>query len=144
MSYEFKRGMKKGNYTKMAEKETVAEVSKLPFADYPERGIRKETYERFGVRMALSTTDRTIQAIYFPFYNEDGKLTGYKKRDLSLDKYDTGHFSVVGKVGVTSKLFGQQIAEGISRPKKRLVFAEGEFDTLSIFQSCVDSVAGTI
>ena len=143
MSYEFKRGMKKGNYTKMAEKETVAEVSKLPFADYPERGIRKETYERFGVRMALSTTDRTIQAVYFPFYNEDGKLTGYKKRDLSLDKYDTGHFSVVGKVGVTSKLFGQQIAEGISRPKKRLVFAEGEFDTLSIFQSCVDSVAGT-
>lgn len=33
VGYEFKRGMKKGYYTKMAEKETVAEVSKLPFAD---------------------------------------------------------------------------------------------------------------
>lgn len=143
MSYEFKRGMKKGNYTKMAEKETVAEVNKLPFADYPERGIRPETYKKFGVKMALSTTDRSIAAIYFPFYNEDNKLTGYKKRDLTLDKYDTGHFSVVGKVGVTSKLFGQQVAESISRPKKKLVVAEGEFDLLSVWQASLDSVADT-
>ena len=143
MSYEFRKNMKKGNYVSTEKKETVAEVGKLPFADYPERGIRKETYEKFGVRMALSTTDRSIQAIYFPFYNEDNKLTGYKKRDLTLDKYDTGHFTVVGKVGVTSKLFGQQIAEGIARPKKKLVVAEGEFDCLSVWQASLDSVADT-
>lgn len=127
MSYEFRKGMKKGVYVTISEKkETVAEVNKLPFADYPERGIRKEVYEKFGVRMALSTTDRSIEAIYFPYYNEDGKLTGYKKRNLTLDKYDSGHFSVVGKVGVTSKLFGQHVAEQIKRPKKKLFFAEGE------------------
>ena len=143
MSYEYRKNMKKGNYVSTEKKETVAEVGKLPFADYPERGIRKETYEKFGVRMALSTTDRSIQAIYFPFYNEDNKLTGYKKRDLTLDKYDTGHFTVVGKVGVTSKLFGQQIAEGIARPKKKLVVAEGEFDCLSVWQASLDSVADT-
>lgn len=143
MSYEFKRGMKKGYYTKMAEKETVAEVSKLPFADYPERGIRKETYEKFGVRMALSTTDRSVEAIYFPYYNQDGKLTGYKKRDLTLDKYDAGHFTTVGKVGVTSKLFGQQVAESVKRQKKKLFIAEGEWDILSIYQAGVDSLAGT-
>lgn len=143
MSYEFKRGMKKGNYTKMAEKETVAEVSKLPFADYPERGIRKETYEKFGVRMALSTTDRSVEAIYFPYYNQDGKLTGYKKRNLTLDKYDDGHFTVVGKVGLQSKLFGQQVAEGIKRAKKKLFMVEGEWDVLSSYQACVDTLEGT-
>lgn len=143
MSYEFKRGLKKGNYTKMAEKETVAEVNKLPFADYPERGIRKETYEKFGVRMALSTTDRSVEAIYFPYYNQDGKLTGYKKRNLTLDKYDEGHFTVVGKVGIQNKLFGQQVAEAIKRPKKKLFQVEGEWDVLSSYQACVDTLAGT-
>ena len=143
MGYEFKRGMKKGYYTKMAEKETIAEVSKLPFADYPERGIRKETYEKFGVRMALSTTDRSVEAIYFPYYNQDGKLTGYKKRDLTLDKYDAGHFTVVGKVGVQNKLFGQHVAETIKRAKKKLFIVEGEYDCLSSYQACVDTLAGT-
>lgn len=144
MSYEYRKGMKKGVYVTVSEKkETVAEVSKLPIADYPERGIRKETYEKFGVRMALSTTDRSVEAIYFPFYNDDGKLTGYKKRNLSLDKYDDGHFSVVGKVGVTSKLFGQHVAEQIKRPKKKLFFTEGEFDVLALYQAGVDSLAGT-
>lgn len=143
MSYEFKRGMKKGNYTKMAEKETVAEVNKLPFADYPERGIRKEIYQKYGVKMALSTTDRSVAAIYFPYHNQDGKLTGYKKRDLTLDKYDTGHFTVVGKVGIQNKLFGQQVAENINRPKKKLFQVEGEWDVMSTFQACIDSLAGT-
>ena len=143
MGYEFKRGMKKGYYTKMAEKETVAEVSKLPFADYPERGIRKETYEKFGVRMALSTTDRSVEAIYFPYYNQDGKLTGYKKRDLTLDKYDAGHFTVIGKVGVQNKLFGQHVAETIKRAKKKLFIVEGEYDCLSSYQACVDTLSGT-
>ena len=144
MSYEFRKGMKKGVYVTVSEKkETVAEVSKLPFADYPERGISKETYEKFGVRMALSTTDRSISAIYFPFYNEDGKLTGYKKRDLTLDKYDDKHFTVIGKVGVTSKLFGQHVAEQIKRPKKKLFLTEGEFDVLALYQAGIESLAGT-
>lgn len=144
MSYEYRKGMKKGVYVTVSEKkETVAEVNKLPFADYPERGISKETYEKFGVRMALSTTDRSISAIYFPYYNEDGKLTGYKKRDLTLDKYDDKHFTVIGKVGVTSKLFGQHVAEQIKRPKKKLFFTEGEFDVLALYQAGIESLAGT-
>lgn len=144
MSYEFRKNMKKGNYVSTSEKkETVAEVNKLPFADWPERGIRKETFEKFGVRMALSTTDRSLEAVYFPYYNEDGKLTGYKKRNLTLDKYDDGHFTVVGKVGVTSKLFGQHVAEQIKRPKKKLFFTEGETDVLALYQAGIDSLAGT-
>lgn len=144
MGYEFRKNMKKGNYVSTSEKkETVAEVNKLPFADWPERGIRKETFEKFGVRMALSTTDRSLEAVYFPYYNEDGKLTGYKKRNLTLDKYDDGHFTVVGKVGVTSKLFGQHVAEQIKRPKKKLFFTEGETDVLALYQAGIDSLAGT-
>lgn len=142
MSYEYRKKMVKGDYVS-EKKETVAEVNKLPFADYPERGIRKETYEKFGVRMALSTTDRSVEAIYFPYYNQDGKLTGYKKRNLTLDKYDEGHFTVVGKVGIQNKLFGQQVAEAIKRPKKKLFQVEGEWDVLSSYQACVDTLAGT-
>ena len=142
MGYEYRKKMVKGDYVS-EKKETVAEVSKLPFADYPERGIRKETYEKFGVRMALSPTDRSVEAIYFPYYNQDGKLTGYKKRDLTLDKYDTGHFTVIGKVGVQNKLFGQHVAETIKRAKKKLFIVEGEYDCLASYQACVDTLSGT-
>ena len=142
MGYKYRKKMVKGDYVS-EKKETVAEVSKLPFADYPERGIRKETYEKFGVRMALSPTDRSVEAIYFPYYNQDGKLTGYKKRDLTLDKYDTGHFTVIGKVGVQNKLFGQHVAETIKRAKKKLFIVEGEYDCLASYQACVDTLSGT-
>lgn len=143
MAYQQYKGMKKGVYVTTEKKETMAEVEKFPFAKYPERGIRDETYQKFGVRMSLDPSTREISAIYFPYYNEDGKLTGYKKRDLSLDKYDRGHFTTIGKVGVTSKLFGQKQAEQVARKRSRVILVEGEFDTLASYQALVDSVRGT-
>lgn len=124
-------------------KETVAEVSSLPFADMPERGIRKETCERFGVRAAMSVKDGvTPEAFYFPSYNQKGKLVGYKKQDLTKGKEEKGHWTAIGSVSINNKMFGQDVAESIQRKRNNLVTTEGEWDALSTYQACVDSVKG--
>lgn len=140
--YQKGKGMSRGSMVNPAgfePKETVAEINKLPFAVDNVRGIRPEIMERFGVRMALDKATRQPAAIYFPYFSEEGKLVGYKKRDLTKDKYEDGHFTVIGSQGVHSKLFGQQVAEGIARKRKKLIMVEGEWDVLAAFQACVDS-----
>lgn len=125
-------------------KETVKDVLTYPFTDIPERNIRKETCEKFGIRVALDEEDgKTITAVYFPYYDQKGKLTGFKKRDLTVDKYDKFHFTTVGKVGVDCKLFGQNVAESVSRKRGNLLYVEGEWDVVSAYQSQVDSVKNT-
>ena len=125
-------------------KETVKDVLTYPFTDIPERNIRKETCEKFGIRVALDEEDgKTITAVYFPYYDQKGKLTGFKKRDLTVDKYDKFHFTTVGKVGVDCKLFGQNVAESVSRKRGNLLYVEGEWDVVSAYKSQVDSVKNT-
>lgn len=126
----------------VVQKETVADVEKYPVANLPDRGIRKDVYEYFGVKMAVSEQDgKTPTAVYFPYFNQKGKITGYKKRDLTLDKDDKFHFTTVGSVKETCKLFGQQQAESIQQKKNKVFFVEGEFDVLSVYQACVDAVS---
>ena len=65
---------------KITPKETVKEVLTYPFVDAKDRGIRKEVCERFGVRAALSEKDgKTVEAYYFPSYNQKGQITGFMK-----------------------------------------------------------------
>lgn len=138
------KGEKQVTETKYVPKETVKEVEGYPFAEMPERKINKATCKKFGVRMSIDEQDGTTPtAYYFPYYDQKGKLTGYKKRDLTKEKYDKFHFTTVGKVGVDCKLFGQDVAESVSRKRNNLIFVEGEIDVLSAYQALVDSVAGT-
>lgn len=124
-------------------KELVADVIKYPTAVWDERGIRKETFEHFGVKMSVSEQDgKTPTAIYYPYYDQKGKVTGYKKRDLTLDKEDKFHFTTVGRVKETCKLFGQKEAEELPQKKSKLIYTEGENDVLASWQACVDSVSG--
>ena len=125
-------------------KETLKDVEQYPFKDIPERGIRRETCERFGVRASVSTSDgKTVEALYFPSYNQKGKITGYKKQDLTKDKSEKYHWSVVGNVSIQNKLFGQEVAESIQRKRTTLTYTEGEHDTMACFQSMCDQVQGT-
>jgi len=141
MSYEKGYKAVKEEYTP---KETVKEVEKYPFRDIPQRGITKETCQKFGVRVALSEADgQTIEAVYFPSYNQKGKITGYKKQDLTKDKAERYHWSTVGSVVITNKLFGQEQAEKVNRKRAVLTATEGEWDALSSYQAVVDSVKGT-
>ncbi len=141
--YYKSKGKPMQNYSNK-KKETVEEVQGYPIADLSARGINKETCEKFGVRMTVSEKDGfTPSAIYFGYYDKQGRLSGFKKRDLTLDKNDHGHFSVIGKVGVDCKLFGQHIAEEVQRKRKAVWVVEGEYDCLALYQSAVDSVKGT-
>jgi len=124
--------------------ETVADVQKFPFKSFPERGISKETCERFGVRAGLSEKDgKTIEAFYFPSFNQKGKIVGYKKQDITVDKSHDYHWTTVGSVSIGNKLFGQNTVEEMNRKRANLILTEGEWDSLSVYQSCVDSVKGT-
>lgn len=126
MKYE--DGYRKGGYMQKKtadtyQKETVSEIKKYPFAKWPERGISDETFKHFGVRMAMSKDGMEAIAYYFPYYNQDGELCGYKKRDMTKDKHEDGHFTTIGYVGVGCKLFGQQ---QVKSKKGKVIVAEGE------------------
>lgn len=111
--------------------ETVEEVSLYPIRAIPERGLTKETCERFGVRVALDGKDgRTIQAIYYP-YTRKGKVVGYKKKDLTVPKGDKYHFTAVGDVKIDCELFGQNIGATGGR---KVFLTEGENDALAAYQ----------
>ena len=86
MAYE-----KGSKYMKQQEqfvpKETLKEVLEYPFRGLESRGVRKDTCEKFGVRAGVSEVDgKTVEAFYFPSYNQKGKITGYKKQDITKDK----------------------------------------------------------
>lgn len=135
---------KKGENVNIEAKETIKDVESYGVVDVPERGIRKETLQRFGVRVAVSESDgKTPVAVYFPSYNQKGKITGYTKQDLTKPKEEKYHWSTVGSVTIGNKLFGQEVAEKINRKRTNLVTTEGQWDTISVFQSLVDSVKGT-
>lgn len=124
--------------------ESVDDVQKYPFKAFPERGISEDTCKRFGVKAGLSEKDgKSVEAYYFPSYNQKGKVVGYKKQDVTVDKSHEYHWTTVGSVSISNKLFGQQVVEELSRKRTNLILTEGEWDTLSVYQSCVDSVRGT-
>lgn len=146
MAYErkYKRGEKMRSDEGFEPKETVVEVTTFKSADIPDRGIRKETLERFGVKVAVSQEDgKTPTAVYFPSYNQKGKVVGYTKQDLTKGKEEKGHWSAIGSVTIGNKMFGQNVAEAQNRKRNNLVVTEGQWDCLSVFQSLVDNVKGT-
>jgi len=129
---------------KFVPKETMKDVEGYGYADIPDRGIRKETLERFGVKVAVSTEDgKTPIAVYFPSYNQKGKVTGYKVQDLTKDKSEKFHWSVIGNVSIQNKLFAQEQSEAVQRKRNTLILTEGEWDAISCWQSMTDQVKGT-
>jgi len=143
LSYERKE-KKMTNTTRYEPKETLKDIAGFPFMDIPSRGITKETCEKFGVRAAVSQEDgKTIEAVYFPSVSQKGRVTGYKKQNLLLDKNEDGHWSAIGSVSISNKLFGQDVAEKVARKRVTVTCTEGEWDTLSCHQAIVHDVQGT-
>lgn len=143
MGYEGRKGVmaQKEEYVP---KEAVKDVQSYPFRDIEHRNISKKTCEKFGVRVGLSEEDgKTITAVYFPSYNQKGKITGYKKQDLTKDKSEKYHWSTVGSVSISNKLFGQNVAEAVKRKRNNITTTEGEWDCMSCYQALVDSVKDT-
>lgn len=113
--------------------EEIVDVQQYPMMSIEDRGITKETAEKFGVRTALDPKDgKTAVALYFPYYLE-GKLSGYKKRDLTLSKQQDFYFSTVGYQSVKCDLFGTDAANKTGG--KKLWIAEGELDAMIMWQT---------
>lgn len=125
-------------------KEKLEDVLKYGFKAMPDRNITKKTCERFGVRAGLSESDgSTVEAYYFPSYNQKGKIVGFSKQDVTKTKDEKGHWTAIGSVNIGNKLFGQDVAESVSRKRSNVVITEGQIDSLSVYQALVDNVAGT-
>lgn len=143
MGYDGK-SFKKEKMQEYTPKETIKDIEKYPFVANKERNLRKETLERFGVRAGVSETDgKTVEAWYYPSYNQKGKIVGYSKQDITKTKDEPYYWSTIGSVSIGNKLFGQETMEGVKRKRVNLVVTEGQTDCLSVFQALVDSVAGT-
>lgn len=138
------KSFKKEKMQEYTPKETIKDIEKYPFVANKERNLRKETLERFGVRAGVSETDgKTVEAWYYPSYNQKGKIVGYSKQDITKTKDEPYYWSTIGSVSIGNKLFGQETMEGVKRKRVNLVVTEGQLDCISVFQALVDSVAGT-
>lgn len=129
-------GYFKGDTEKVSSysKETVEEINQLGSANLPDRKIPKEVLDTFGVKVAFSQENgKTIEAIYFPYKNDKGVVTGYKKRDLTKPKDHKYHFTVVGSVTADNMMFGYRD----SKPGRKVFVAEGEFDVMSAYWALV-------
>lgn len=142
MSVSAKKGRTFQTYYRNEKPLTVAEVNEFPIVAVPQQDIIQEDAEHFGVRSEYSQEDGlTLVATYFPYYNQDGKLTGYKRRDWTKDKEEAGHFTVVGVVKVTSKLFGQHVCN--TNTKGKVYICEGEGCAIATRRALIDSLKGT-
>lgn len=127
----------KGGGKSVEVQETIEDIESYPIRAIPERGITEETAKHFGIRTKLDgKTGLKHEAHYFPYYL-DGKICGYKKRDLTKPKQQTGHFSTIGFQGVQCDMFGLKAANANS--KRTIVITEGEYDAAITWQIMRDN-----
>lgn len=98
-----------------------------PIREIKNRSLSYSTCEHYGVRIGVDTKDG-ITPIYhlYPYYDEDGELSGFKKR-VCKDKL----FSIIGSVPASS-LFGSNVVKPTGN---KLFITEGEIDCLSVYQA---------
>lgn len=142
MSVSGKKGRNLTPYYRHEKPLTVEEVKSFPILAVPQQDIILEDAEFYGIRSELSQEDgQSIVATYFPYYNQENKLTGYKRRDWTKDKEESGHFTVVGVVKVSSQLFGQHVCK--VDKKSTLILTEGEGDVIAARRDLLNSLKGS-
>ncbi len=109
---------------------SMSDIRDLKAGPLPERGLREDTLEAFGVKLGYASDDPNRVAHHFyPSYHLDGTLQGYDHREVDGKK-----FSKVGKTK-DSQLFGQNIRNG----GKKLFVTEGHCDAMALFQAIKDT-----
>jgi len=128
---EIGEGNEKAMITKedLPDYQSMEEIDSYPFDNLPDRGIRRETAEFYGVRVSYDESSRQVDAHYYPLF-KNGKPSGYKKRIIITKK-----FKIIGD-GKEAQLFGQQLfGEG----GKLLIITEGECDAMAAHQMLRDA-----
>lgn len=120
---------------KEIDKELNEIESTYPILDLPERKLRRESLDHFGIKIGVSEVDGTTPTLhYYPYY-KDGILVAYKVRIIEN--------KVMWSVGNQSNvdLFGWN--EAIKAGAKKLFITEGELDAVALYQIFKDHNKGT-
>lgn len=109
------------------------DYSKLPSADIPERGLKKETVALFGVKLEFDEATGKISKHYYPD-TKQGKLTGYEVRSVAEKS-----FSSIGDRRGAVDLWGREIA--LKHGSNKLFITEGRCDAMALYQCIVENTA---
>lgn len=110
--------------TKEEIQQEIQEISGYGTIDLPDRKLRKDILEHYGVKIGVSEQDGKTPAFqYFPYY-KNGELVAYKVKLLEGKKF----WSVGDQKDVD--LFGWQQAK--ESGARRLIVTEGENDAIAL------------
>lgn len=104
---------------------SVEDINNLKSGKIPDRKLSEEIVSMYGIKLEYDEQTGEIKYHYYPFYNDHGQLTGYKRRTVS-----TKDFTVIGNIR-GAKLFGSQ---AFNDNGEMLIITEGELDTASAYQ----------
>lgn len=110
----------------------LEEALKLPFGELPDRGIRSDVAERYGVRIEYDPKTGEPSRYLFPV-TRNSQIVGFKARKLNpqskRDKYEG-----IGNIS-NPDFFGRPL---VGDSGKYVIVTEGEIDALSVYQMLSD------
>lgn len=113
----------------------IKEVGTYKTVSLPDRKLKQEYLEYFGIKIGLSETDGTTPVThYYPYYVDD-ELIGYKVRLIENKR--------MWAIGSTkgADFFGWQ--QAVQTGGKKLFVTEGECDAVALFQIFKEHNKGT-
>ena len=100
----------------------------FPMQALPDRKLRKDVCEAYGVKVSVDTSTGVVDRHYYPI-TKGGKVAAYKLRDLPKS------FASIGDMRGKVELFGQS---AVPHGGKKLLIVGGELDALSSYQMMID------
>jgi len=96
------------------------------FCSLPDRNLRSETLEKYGIKCEKDAEGRVIKH-HYPYYNQKGEMVGMKTRLV-----DSKKFFCSGNTSSNNMLFGQNL---FPAGGKYITVLEGEIDAISSFEA---------
>lgn len=111
--------------TKEEIEEELAEIAGCKAIDLPDRKLRADALNYYGIKIGMSQQDGKTPTFHFYPYTLDGELRAYKTRHIETKRM----WSVGDQKEVD--LFGWEQAKGTGA--KRLIITEGELDAVALY-----------
>lgn len=113
----------------------ITEINDFPTKDLPDRKLRKESLNYFGIKTGVSEQDGNTPVSHYYPYTREGEHVAYKIRIIEDKRmWIVGSFKDVD-------LFGWE--QALATGAKRLIITEGELDAVAYYQICKDQNKGT-